>query len=53
MGSIQLSVEWVLVAVSLGVKQLKHEADHWIPSSAMVDPMWPHLNTTTVFAGLI
>jgi hypothetical protein len=37
LGSTQPCIQWVLGAVSLGVKQLGHEADHSYPSSAEVE----------------
>jgi hypothetical protein len=37
LGSIQLPVQWVPGALSLGIKQLGREADHSPPSSAEVE----------------
>jgi hypothetical protein len=36
LGPTQPPTQWVLVALSLGVKQLGHEADHSPPSRAKV-----------------
>jgi len=36
LGPTQPPIQWVLGALSLGVKWLGHEADHSLPSSAKV-----------------
>jgi hypothetical protein len=40
LGSIQLPIQWIPVALSLGVNQLRHEAGHSHPSSAEVKNAW-------------
>jgi hypothetical protein len=40
LGSIQPPIQWVPVALSLGVKRLEREADHSPPTSAEVKKKW-------------
>jgi len=44
LGPIQLRIQWVLEALSLGVKQLESEADHSPPPSAKVN-VWNYTST--------
>jgi hypothetical protein len=39
-GHAQPPIQWVLVALSKGVKQPRHEADHSPSTSAKVKKMW-------------
>jgi hypothetical protein len=41
----QLPIQWVLMAVSLGVKWLVHEADHSLPYSVEVKNEWSYILT--------
>jgi hypothetical protein len=45
LGPIQLPIQWVLGAVSLGVKRPGREADHSSPSSAEVNNAWSYTST--------
>jgi len=44
----QLPIQWVPGALSLGLKQLGHEADHSPPSSANVKNVWGHTSTPPI-----
>jgi hypothetical protein len=44
LGATQLPIQWVPGALSLGVKQLWHEADHSPPSSAEVENAWSYIS---------
>jgi hypothetical protein len=44
-GTTQLPVQWVPGAVSLGVKQPGHEANHWPQSTAGVKSAWSYTST--------
>jgi hypothetical protein len=45
LGPSQPPVQWVQGALSLGVKWLRHEADHSPPSSAEVKNAWSYTST--------
>jgi hypothetical protein len=45
LGSTQPPVQWVLEALSSGVKRQGHEADHSPPASAEVKKMWIYTST--------
>jgi hypothetical protein len=45
LGPNQLPIQWVLVALSPGVKWLVHEADHSPPSSAKGKKKWSYTST--------
>jgi hypothetical protein len=45
LGSTQPPIQWIPGALSLGVKQLGHEADHSPPSSAKVNNSWSYTST--------
>jgi hypothetical protein len=45
LGLTQAPIQWVAGALSLGVKQLGHEADHSPPSSAEVKNEWCYTST--------
>jgi hypothetical protein len=45
LGSTQPPVQWVQGALSLGVKQKEHEADHSPSASAEVKKMWIYTST--------
>jgi hypothetical protein len=42
LGPTQPLIQWVLVALSPGVKQLGHEADHSPPTNAEVKKIYIH-----------
>jgi hypothetical protein len=44
LGPTQPPIQWVLGALSLGVKRQGHEADHSPPTSAKVKKMWIYTN---------
>jgi len=44
LGPTQASVQWVLGAVSLSLKQLVQEADHKCPSTAEVTNEWNYIS---------
>jgi hypothetical protein len=46
-GTTQATIQWVTWAVSLGVKQPRHEADQSPPSIAKVKNQWHYTTTTT------
>jgi hypothetical protein len=48
-GAPQLPIQWVLLALSLGVKGPGHEADHSPPSSAKVKNTWIYTSGTNFF----
>jgi hypothetical protein len=48
LGPTQPPIQWVPGALSLGVKQLGHEADHSPPSSAKVKNAWSYTSTPPV-----
>jgi len=43
MGPTQPPIQWVVGALSLGVKQPGREADHSPPSSAEVENAWSYI----------
>jgi hypothetical protein len=45
LGLTQPPIQWLLGALSLGVKWPGHEADHSIPSRAKVKNVWSHTST--------
>jgi hypothetical protein len=45
MASTQPPIQWVLGALSLGVKRPRSEADHSPPASAEVKKMWIYTST--------
>jgi hypothetical protein len=45
LGPSQPPIQWVLGALSLGIKQLGHEADHSPPPSAEVKNAWSYTST--------
>jgi hypothetical protein len=45
LGPTKPPIQWVPGALSLGVKQLRHEADHSPPSSAEVENVWSYTST--------
>jgi hypothetical protein len=45
LGHTQLPIQWVLGALSLGVKQLGCEIDHTPPASAKVQKTWVYTST--------
>jgi hypothetical protein len=45
LGPTQPPIQWVPEALSLGVKQPGHEADHSFPSSAEVKNVWSYTST--------
>jgi hypothetical protein len=45
LGPTQLPIQWVLGALSLGVKRPEREADHSPPSSAEVKNAWSYTST--------
>jgi predicted membrane channel-forming protein YqfA (hemolysin III family) len=45
LGPMQPPIQWVPGTLSLGVKQLGHEADHSLPSSAKVKNAWSYTST--------
>jgi hypothetical protein len=45
----QPSIQWVLGALSLGVKRPGHEADHSPPTSAEVKKMWIYTSLPYAF----
>jgi len=48
LGPTQPPIQWVPGALSLGVKQLGHEADHSPPSSAEVKNMWSYTSVPPI-----
>jgi hypothetical protein len=48
LGPTQPPIQWVPGALSLGIKQLGHEADHSPPSSAQVKNVWSYTSTPPV-----
>jgi hypothetical protein len=47
-GPTQPPIQWVLIAISLGVKWPDREADHSPPSSAEVKNAWSYTSTPPV-----
>jgi hypothetical protein len=45
LGPTQPPIQWVTGALSLGIKQLGHEADHSPPSSAKIKNVWSYTCT--------
>jgi hypothetical protein len=45
LGPTQPPIQWVPGALSLGIKQPGHEANHSPPSSAEVENAWSHTST--------
>jgi len=45
LGPTQHPIQWVEGAISLGLKQLSHEADHSPLSSAKVKDVWSYMST--------
>jgi hypothetical protein len=45
---IQLPIQWVPVALSLGVKRLGREADHSTPSSAEIKNVWSYTSISPI-----
>jgi hypothetical protein len=48
LGPTQPPVQWVPWALSLGIKQLRCEADHSPPSSAEVKNVWSYTSTPPI-----
>jgi hypothetical protein len=48
LGPTQPPIQWVPGLLSLGVKQLRHEADHSPPSSAKVKNAWSYTSTSPI-----
>jgi len=48
LGPTQPPIHWVPGALSQGVKQLGHEADHSPPSSAEVKNMWSYTSVPPI-----
>jgi hypothetical protein len=46
LGSTQPPMQWVLGALSPGVKRPEREADHSPPTSAEIKRMWTYTSTT-------
>jgi hypothetical protein len=53
LGPTQPPIQWVLGALSFGVKQLGHEADHSPPSSAEVKNEWIYTSTPSHLHGMV
>jgi hypothetical protein len=49
LGPTHSTVQWVPMALSLGVKKPGHEADHSPPSSAKVKNAWSYTSTPQVY----
>jgi hypothetical protein len=49
LGSTQPPIQWVPGAISLGIKQPGHEADHSCPSSSEVKNVWSYISTPTIY----
>jgi hypothetical protein len=45
---IQSPIQWVPVALSLGVKRPRREADHSLPSTAEVKNAWSYTSTQPI-----
>jgi hypothetical protein len=52
-GSTQPPVQWVLGALSLGVKWLGHEADHSLPSNAKVKNVDLYIHSPIRLHGIV
>jgi len=48
LGPTQLPIQWGPGALSTGVKQPGHEADHSPPSSADIENMWSYTSTPPI-----
>jgi len=53
LGTTQPSIQWVLEVLSLGAKQLEHEADHSPPSSVEVKKAWSYTSTPPCLHGMV
>jgi hypothetical protein len=47
------STQWVLWALSLGLKKSRCEADYWPPSSTKVKNAWSYISTSPCLHGMI
>jgi hypothetical protein len=48
-GPTQPPIQWVLGALSVGVKWSEREADHSLPSSADVKNAWSYTSTPAIY----
>jgi hypothetical protein len=53
LGPTQTPIQWVLRALSLGVKRQEHEADHPPPTSAEVKNTWIYTSTSLCLHGVV